>query len=76
MAKLGNRKFKKSQQRTFTEIRNGQLVRVTVSSIKGQKLRDRMESIEIFQPIQLLAKIPGTWSGTWVSTTRPAAGSR
>jgi hypothetical protein len=65
MAKFGNRRFKKSAVSAHTEIRHGHTVRVIAEKIKGQKLRDRMETVEVFVPTPRLRNIPGVWVGTW-----------
>lgn len=65
MARLGHRRFKKSRVRVFTEVRNGSVVRVTREQVKGQKLRDRAETVEVFEPVPALKHVPGVWVGRW-----------
>jgi hypothetical protein len=65
MARLGNRKAKNSSTHVITEQRGTSTVRITTDKIKGQKLRDRMETVEVFVPTPRLRNIPGVWVGTW-----------
>ena len=58
MAKFGNRRFKKTRTRNFVEVREGKLVRVTIEQIRGQKLRDRVEHVEV---LPTLRGVPGVW---------------
>ena len=65
MARMGNRRFKTTKVKVWTEVRNGQTVRITRECIKGQKLRDRSETVEVFVPSPNLKHLPGVWVGEW-----------